>query len=182
MQKVPASLIILIVLVAVMAIFGMFWVSTSNEEVRTRNEFAAQQNALESEFDKVWKVISQQAQISQHERETFKKTYLEIMQAQKGIAGQGTLASFFSQAQVPISAELFSKLMTTIEAQRESFNRSQKKLIQIKLQHDNLRQQWPHSMIVGGRPALELTLVSSDKTKEIFSTGRDNDVQLFDTK
>ena len=181
-NKFPTGLAIVVAFVALIAIVGLLWMTTSNAEIRYRNEFNAQVKANESEFDKVWKVIAQQVQVSQQERETFKKTYVEIMQSQQGIAGKGALASFFQQAQVPVSAELFSKLMTTLEAQRESFNRSQKKLVQIKLQHDNILQTFPGSIVVGGRPPLELVLVSSDKTKEIFSTGTDNDVELFQTK
>lgn len=175
-------LISFVAVIAIIAVIGIYYLSTSNAEIRTRNEYQAQIKANESEFDKVWKVIAQSAEVSAEERESFKRTYVDIMQATQGVAGKGALASFFTQAQIPISSELYSKLMTMIEAQRESFNRSQKKLIQLKMQHDNLRLTAPSSLVVGGRPELELVIVSSDKTREIFSTGTDNDVQLFPKK
>jgi hypothetical protein len=153
--------------------------SANNHEVRLRNEFAAEEKVSESLFDKVWKVISQQASIAEEERKTFRATYVEIMNAQQGIAGKGALASFFSQAKVDVSPDLFSKLMTTIEAQRESFHRQQQKLAQIKMQHDNVRLVFPSSLFVGGRPPLELRIISSDKTRGVFETGTDNDVELF---
>lgn len=163
----------------VLLIIGGMWISAVRAETRLRNAFHAQEKANESTFDKMWKVISQQAQIPVKERETFRQTYVEIMQATKGVAGNGQLASFFTQAKIDIPSDLFRKLMTTIEAQRESFNESQLHLVQLKRQHDDVRTMPPSSWFVGYSPELELKLVSSLKTMESFSTGEDNDTTLF---
>lgn len=160
----------------------LLYISSNNIEVGLRNQFNAQQKTNESSFDKTWKVIQQSAQVPEHERESFRKTYVEIMQATKGVAGNGQLASFFNQAQINISGDLFQKLMTTIESQRESFHRDQQKLLDIKRRHDDVRTKFPSSFFVGGRPELEAKIVTSDKTDEAFNTGKDNDINLFEDK
>ena len=160
-------------------LFGGLYMSAHNSEVSLRNQFNAQQKSNESSFDKTWKVIQQQAGVAGEERETFKKTYVEIMDATEGVAGKGMLASFFTQAKIDISPELFSKLMTTIEAQRESFHRDQQKLLEIKKDHDNVLARVPSSWFVGGRSSLEAQIVTSAKTSEAFAAGEDNNVDLF---
>lgn len=159
-------------------IVGLY-VSANNTEVSLRNRFKNQQKSNESSFDKTWKTIQQEAGIAETERETFKSAFVEIMQAQKGVAGNGALASFFSQAKVSITPKLFLKLMTTVEAQRESFHRDQQKLLEIVRLHDDVRTKLPSSFFVGGREALEAKIITSAKTDAVFSSGQDNDVELF---
>lgn len=158
---------------------AIIYASSHNNEVSLRNQFNAQQKSNESSFDKTWKIIKQQAGVASQERESFRETYVEIMDATEGVAGRGALASFFQQAKIDITPELFSKLMTTIEAQRESFHRDQQKLLEIKKDHDNVLAKFPSSLFVGSREPLEAKIVTSAKTSEAFGTGEDNDVELF---
>jgi hypothetical protein len=154
-------------------------ISATNRDVELRAAAAAQQEALATNFDKLWKTIQQQAEVATAERESFRKTYVEIMNAQRGQAGNGSLASFLSQAGVTVSPELFRQLMTSIEAQRESFNREQTHLIKIKQEHDTLRGRFPSSIFVGGRPPIEIQLVTSARTEEALSSGREDGVHVF---
>lgn len=165
-------------LLLVMIVVGMY-VSAHNTETGLRNQFKAQQKSNESSFDKTWKIIQQQAGVASEERASFRETYVEIMDATEGVAGRGALASFFTQAKIDISPDLFAKLMTTIEAQRETFHRDQQKLLEIVQQHDNVLTQFPSSIFIGGREPLEAVIVTSSKTDEAFLTGQENEVDLF---
>lgn len=165
--------------VGVLILFLGLYVSAHNKETYLRNRFTSQQKSNESSFDKMWKVIQQQTGVASEERETFRETFVEIMQAQQGVAGKGALASFFQQSGVTVSSDLYAKLMTTIEAQRESFHRDQQKLLEIVRQHDDVRTMLPYSFFVGGRPPLEAKIVISTKTDEVFSSGKDDEVDLF---
>jgi hypothetical protein len=150
--------------------------------VRLRNQFKAQQKTNEASFDKMWKVVQQQSGVATTERETFKKAYSEIMSSTKGVVGEGKLASFFTQAKIDINSDLFAKLMNSIESQRESFHQDQKTLLQIKKQHDDVLQTFPGSLILAGRPELEVVVITSEKTEEVFSKGKEDDVDLFPKK
>ena len=176
------GVILTIVVLAVLmtAIPLIMYTSTHNKEVTLRNQFNAQQEMNKATFDNVWKIIQQQTQITVKERESFKDTFVEIMNSQKGIAGNGTLASFFTQSKIDVSPDLFKKLMTTIESQRMTFLDSQKKLLQIKKDHDDLLSQIPSSLFVGGRDELEAIIVTSSKTKQTFETGEEDNIDLLE--
>jgi hypothetical protein len=176
------SLGVLAGLVLLVGVFLLYLVSLSNQEVRLRNQFKAQQKTNEASFDKMWKVVQQQSGVATTERETFKKAYSEIMSSTKGVVGEGKLASFFTQAKIDINSDLFAKLMNSIESQRESFHQDQKTLLQIKKQHDDVLQTFPGSLILAGRPELEVVVITSEKTEEVFSKGKEDDVDLFPKK
>lgn len=163
---------------AIVLVFGLTWMSATNAEAKARNAFTAQQKSNESSYDKMWKIIKQQAGVADSERASFLKTYTAIMSETKGVAGNGQLASFFTQAKIDVSPALFQQLMSSIEAQRESFHRDQQKLLLMKKQHDDIRTTFPYSMFVGGRPELEAKIVTSDRTTEAFGSGVDNDISL----
>jgi hypothetical protein len=175
---VIAAAVAVVCAVLFVVIIAATAVGYSNTEVDLRNRFNAQLKVNESSFDKTWKVIQQETQIASHERESFRKTFTEIMAAQQGIAGKGALASFFTQAKVEVDSSLFLRLMNSVEAQRESFHRDQMVITQIKKQHDDCLTKFPSSLICGGRPPLDLQIVSSSKTKEVFSSGEDNEIGL----
>lgn len=170
--------IIVSVVVLVVLVGGTAW-NCIGTEVSLRNQFNAQLDVNEASFDKTWKIIQQNSQVTQKERETFAKTYTEIMEAKQGIAGNGSLASFLTESKVELSDDAYLRLMSTIESQRESFFRDQKKLAQIKQQHDNSRTTPVMKIFNGGKPELEMIIVSSDKSKEALTTGQENDVDLF---
>lgn len=171
---------VMVVMLLFVGAFFLTWMLAHNSEVSARNAFDAQQKANESSFDKTWKVIQQTAQVPVAERDSFRKTYTEIMSATKGVAGNGQLASFFTQAKIDISPDLFAKLMTTIEAQRESFHRDQQHLLKLAQQHKDILTRQPSAFFVGSRPKLEVKLVISQKTTEAFESGQDNNINLFE--
>lgn len=177
-SSVIKSLIATPIIIISIVLLSMY-VSTHNSEARLRNQFTAQQKLNEATFDNVWKTIQQQTQVASYERDSFRETFTEIMEAQRGVAGNGSLASFFQQANVQVTPDLFKQLMVTIEAQRAVFLDSQKNLLQIKNNHDNLITQYPSALFVGGRPPLEAVIVTSAKTDEAFRTGAEDDIDLF---
>lgn len=174
------TIIIISMIVTIATIFSTLSISYSNAEIRLRHRFESQQRVNESRFDVMWKVIKQKANIAGSERQSLQNAYSQIMKSQIGIAGNAQFASFMKQANIDITSDLYKELMTTIEAQRESFHRDQMTLLQLKNQHDNMLDQFPSSLIIGGRDRLKATIITSDKTEETFTTGKDNDTKLFD--
>lgn len=179
-SKVVSAIVAACCFLFFVVVLGLMYVSATNTEISLRNQYKAQLKSNESSFDKTWKIIQQQANVADTERESFKQTYSEIMTATQGIAGNGSLASFLTQSKIEISPDLFQKLMTTIESQREGFHRDQQKLLQIIKQHDDVRTKIPSSFFVGGREPLETIIITSSKTSEVFETQKDDDLNLFD--
>ena len=166
------------VLVAIIVI-GMF-ISYNNREVILHNQFNAQQKANEVVFDKVWKVIQQKAGVSDQYADKFKEIYVQIMDARYG-SGDGTLMKWIQESNPQFDAGLYKDLSLAIESNRSEFMRVQEKLIDLKREHDNLRMLFPSSVFLSikGVKELEMKLVTSSKTDRAFTTGKDDDVELF---
>jgi hypothetical protein len=142
---------------------------------------AAQQNS-EVVFDNTWKTIKSEAGVTEQYKESFREIYVELMDARykndKG-AGQQTLMKWVQENHPQFDSGLYGKLMNTIEGSRNSFTVEQKKLIDIDREHKSMKAIFPNSLIIGGRPDLDIKLVTSGKTKEAFSTGEENDIDPF---
>jgi len=157
-------------------VFALMWFGVSNQEVRLRNQIGTQQKNCEIVFDNTWKIISQKAQVADKYKDAFAKIYPELMAGRydKG----GGLMKFVTESNSQFDVSLYKDLMSSIEGQRNIFTREQAKLIDYKREHDNLRQEFPSSIVVGGRPEIVVKIVTSDRTSQAFDTGKDNDVKL----
>jgi len=76
------------------------------------------------------------------------------------------------------SVELFKALTDQIASLRAEFATVQKRLIDIKREHDNLRQKFPSSLFVGSREALKVNIVTSTATEKAFAEHKEDDLNL----
>lgn len=152
----------------------------ANHEKDLRLEVVAWQQKNEAVFDRVWKVIQQQAGVTQEYSTQFRAIYNDIMSAQNP-AGQGTLLKFIQQSNPSFDSSLFAKLMSSIESNRLDFERAQIELIDRKREHDSLLQGIPSGWYLSllGRGPVEIKIVTSSKTEAAFESGKDDDVSLF---
>lgn len=164
-------------------IFTGMYASANNSEVTLRAQFNAQVATNKSSFDRKWKVLAAEAQIPDRYYDQLKQIWMGALEkAAEG--GGGNLATSLTLPQnIQVSPELYTKLMSSIEENYESFHQDQRRLTAIKAEHDSVLGRFPSSLFVGGRPALELKLVTSAKTEQAFETGEDNsDPRLFSPK
>lgn len=158
-------------------------VSFHNNEVSLRNTFTNKIEANKTDFDNMWKTISQVAQVPAAHKDAFKEVMTSYADARAAGKGEGSFISIMNEA-VPDftgSAELFGKIQTVVEAKREGWTTRQKELVDLKLQHDNLITRFPGVIFasVMGRDGLELVIVTSGRTTEAFDSGVDENVDLF---
>lgn len=181
MKALHIAAIVVGLLVVVLSIGVGVSISVSNQEVSLRNQVKAQQENLKVVFDATWKVIQQQAEVADQYKDAFAKIYPALMEGRYGDSKKErkTLLSFITESNPNFDVKLYEKVSTSIEAQRINFANEQKKLLDLKREHDTLRQTFPGSLILSGRPEIELHLVTSTKTDEAFSAGKDDDVKLF---
>src|SRR3989338_395317 len=179
MQGNKGMIAVVLSLVAMLLVGGgMYW-SYSNSEVRLRNEAAAKQKKLTVVYDAVWKILQQKAGVSSQYAKDFKEFYPTLMEGRYGNERGGALMSWVSEHNPQFDISLYKDLMRSIEAERTKFAREQSRLIDIKREHDNVRLTIPSSIFVGGRPEIQMQLVTSTKTDEVFATGKENDIDLF---
>lgn len=176
MKKVV--IIALCILVPISIIFGL-GISYSNKEITLRSMIKAQQEVCESFYDKMWKIISQKASIAQEYKNTFKEVYPDLIAGRYGDEKGGTLMKWITESNPNFDVTLYRELSQSIEAERTGFFMEQKKLIDINNEHRILLKKFPSSLFLSGREEIKITLVTSDKTDEVFKTGKENDINLF---
>lgn len=172
------AMVVAALIVVPVGIFFIMKVSTQNAEVRLRNQATAQVKANETTYDTCWKVISQLAGVAEKHKDGFKEVYTAIMQA-RGLDKGGNFMKWVQESNPQFDSKLYDKLANAIEGQRMVFKRDQQKLIDLKREHDNMLATWPSSMFVGDRDPLEITIVTSTKTDKVFTTGKEDDVDVF---
>lgn len=170
-------LIVAAVVLLIALIIGGMWLSATNREVSLRNAAAAQEKANEATFDSMWKIVQGQAEVASEYRDAFKDVYKDIITGR--YKDSNLLFKFIKEHNPKFDVSLYKKVTTSIEAERKRFETGQKKLIDLKREHDDLRGRWPSSMFVGGRPELTITVVTSDKTEDAFRTGKDEPGPVF---
>ena len=165
------------ILVLGITIFGMY-LSYNNQEVRLRNLAEAQRGKVESNFDAMWKIISQQAQVTSEYKDAFKEIYPELI-AGRYSNGNGQFMQWIKEANPEFDTSMYKTLMQTIEVQRISFTHDQARMLDIIREHTNLIMTYPGCWFISNKSVIEYTVISSTKSKVTMDTGVDDDVDLF---
>lgn len=179
MKKVIVLIIVgLITLSGIVALVG---ISASNKEISLRSKITAQTQNCEAYYDKLWKILSQKAQVADQYKSAFKDIYSNLMEGRYSSRGSsdGSLMKFIKESNPNFDPSLYKDLMNSIEAERTGFFLEQKKLIDLSNEHRILLRSFPSSLFIGDRPDITIKVISSDKTKSVMSTGEENDVSLF---
>lgn len=163
-------------------IFTTWWIKTSNGEIRLRNKIDAQEQVIEAFFDKMWKILQQQAGVASEYKNAFGKIYKDLMAGRYSGEKKGEMMLWVKEHNPQFETKLFDKLMVSIEAQREGFFVEQKKIIDMVKIHKDMIQTFPTSMAVGSRGIIKYEVISSAKSKEVMKTRQENDVDLFNKK
>ncbi len=149
-------------------------IGVSNTEIELRNQFDAAEKVIVLTHDTMWKTISQKFQLSNEYKKAFIEAISEVVEGRKG----GSLIKFTTEANPAISENLYKEIMATVEGKRDLLQTKQQIVLDISVVHKNLCQKLPYSLIVGGRPALEVKLITSDRSENAMETGKDNSVDL----
>ena len=180
--------LILIIAVVVGVIGAVIYYSTSNKEVELRNLVTGQQNTCKANYDKMFKVIAQVAQVAEQNmkvsKEAFKEIYPELMEGRYSNERGGALMSWVAennpQFDINATSELYKNLQKAIEANRAAYFMEQKKLISYHKQHKDVLMKFPGSLLLSGRDTMGIIVVTSAVTKQVYSTGEENDINLFE--
>jgi hypothetical protein len=159
-------------------IIGGVYFSYSNSEIRLRNAIAQKQRDNQSELDNLQKKIAQAGQVTKAQWDAIKDIVVGNSQARTA-GGAGSLATLVREA-VPSTSQIDSRqFLTIITSSRDAFTMRQKEILDMKREHDNILTTFPGSLICGGRPPIEVVIVTSDRAEENFRTGKDNDIDAF---
>lgn len=165
-------------IILIISYIGMKF-SYQNKEIELRNEAKAQQESNKVIYDKVWKTIAQVAQVADKYESAFQKIYLKVMDARYSKESDQLLFKFVQEQNPNLSTELYSQINDAVSANRAEFANVQKRLIDIKREHDNVRMIFPGSWWLSDKPEIILQIVTSTKTEQVFSTGKEDDINVF---
>ena len=175
----------IMVLIGVIIIFFgltlfMMNIHYDNTDARLRNLVTAKQRDLTNNFDAMWKILSQLAQVKDEYKTDFRDVYGTIMEGRYQ-GNKGSLMLWIKEHNPEFDSKIYMKLMTSIEANRKEFMHAQTEMLDMKREHDNLRTTAPSMWFI---PDKEVTvkIVTSTKTERVFESGKDDDVQLFKKK
>lgn len=157
-------------------------ISTDNKEVELRAAITAKVSDQEATFDNMWKILSQKAQVTDQYKNAFKEIYPKLIEGRYS-QGDGTLMKWIQESNPSFDVSLYKDLMNSIEIERNAFLTVQRQLIDLKREHDNLLRQWPSKWFINdGVKEIEIKIVSSTRSKEVMKSGKDDEVDLFNTK
>jgi hypothetical protein len=151
----------------------LYWMSCSNKEVRLRNQIAAQQEVNKAVHDTTWRILQEKAGVTNEYKTTFMEVYPKLMAARYQDRSK-LLMQFVKESNPNFDTSLYKDLMVSIEAERKNFLREQKKLRDLKMEHDNMIDTFPSFLFVGGRQKINVIIVTSTVSEEVFDTGRDD--------
>lgn len=172
-----ATLVVILFVAGMTVIWG---VGVSNTEIELRKQAMAQELDNQNIYQKVWTVIKQKAEVTDKYATDFKDVYGNLMEERyEGDKDNNPAFKWIQEQHPQFSVEMYKTLTDSIEGLRAEFARVQSRLIDIKREHDVLRQRFPSTLIVGDRDELEITIVTSAKTKKVFIDGEENNVDIF---
>ena len=161
---------------------GIGAASFDTKEVALRNNITAKQSDHKNQMDAMWKIIDQNAQVAQEDRNTLTKLFNDYA-AGRANGDSKAIFNWVKEAvpNVNVNSDNFKTLMNTITAQRDGFKFRQTELLDLGRAHDDLIMKFPNNVYAHlfGCKHIDLVIVTSDLTEDAFKTGKDNDTKLF---
>lgn len=170
-----------VVLLVIGTIVGTQFAGYHNDWTELKNKYEAQVENDKVIFDNVWKVIKQQAKVSDQYADKFKDAYTSIMEGRYGDGGKkgGGFLNVIQESNPQFDASMYKQLMNTIDSKRTEFTANQKLLVSYHQQLKNMKEKFPSNLFLGSKILPDLQTITSGKTKQTFETGEENDVEVF---
>lgn len=169
-----------VAIVAFMLIIGFFMnISIENTEIDLRERTVAQEKKCEAYFDKMWKILKQKAGVTDQYKQAFKEIYPQLIEGRYS-KGDGTLMKWIQESNPNFDVSLYKSLMNSIEVERTGFFNEQSTLIDMQREHSVYLKKAPNRWFLDdGLKPVEIKVITSSNTKEVYSTGEENDIELF---
>jgi len=181
-KSVVIGLGIMGIVVLVICVLGGSVIGTFNQEVSLRTTIEAKQKDNTSEFDNMWKKISQVAQVTEAQKNAVKEIIVGYASARsQGKNEEGSFINALHEAIPNVDTKAWANLQNIIVGSRDSFTMRQKELLDLSREHNKLLRTFPSNIVLGmlGKKEINITIVTSSKTEKTFETGKDDDVELF---
>ena len=150
----------------------------NNQEISLRKESIAQKGKIEGVYDKMWKILQQKAQVTDQYKESFSEIYPNLIEGRYS-KGDGSLMKWIQENNPNFDTSLYKDLMESIESQREAFQTSQERMLDIIREHNTLCKQFPSKWFISDDSDINYIVISSTVSKQVMETAKDDNIDLF---
>ncbi len=179
------KLIVLSVLLITSLIGGMLfsaYFGAQNQEIDLRTQTVAQEKKCSVYFDKMWKILQQKTSIADQYKEAFKEIYPKLIEGRYS-KGDGSLMKWITESNPEFKTSMYEDLMKSIEIERTGFFNEQSRLIDMQREHESFIKKFPNRLFLpAGIEKIEIKLITSSTTENVYKTGKEDDVDLFNKK
>lgn len=171
-----STIIISIVIALIVILIGSTW-SGRNRAYKLENKVKAQYASNQSEYDNMWKKFKELTQVTSLQAEQFKSVYTDL------IAGRNQDANLLFKSiredNPKLDASVYKQLQTEISAGRNTFQNSQKKIIDLVREYNDYVGTSPLMMLIG-RNELDQNdyFITSFETKDAFNSKEAEEIKL----
>ena len=163
---------------AVVILLIAMYFTFNNKEVALRKEAEAQRGKIESVYDTMWKVLKQEAGVTEQYRKTFEEIYPKLIAGRYEKDG-GQLLKMIQESNPAFDTRLYDKLMQSIEVQRAYFATAQQRMLDILRERETLLESMPQCWFISNKTKIDYQVISSTVTQNVMATRRDDDIELF---
>jgi hypothetical protein len=175
-KKIVALVSSIVGVLAIIILFSMN-ISIENKEIDLRETTVAQNKRCEAYFDNVWKILKQKAGVTEQYKDTYEKVAVSIMEGRKS---GGEMMRWIQERNPKFDVSLLKDLMKSIEIERTGFFNEQSILIDMQREHKVYLQKAPNRwFLADGLKPVEIKVITSSKTDEVYRTGKEDDIDLF---
>lgn len=160
---------------------GGYLLSVYNDQASLKNHYEMKIKDNESEFDNMWKQISQSSQIADSNKNAFKEVFTAWATGSTPQEG-GKMMLWIKQA-APNTKGLYSiykQVMNIMTGKRDGFTMRQKELVAIAEVYNGNLVTMPKGFFLKlfGFQHIDPLVVTSSRTDNAFKSGKDDDVSL----
>lgn len=168
-------------LAAVLAVvvLGIYTMGLYNNAATLKNTYEMKVKDNSSEFDNMWKKISQVTQIADSKKDAFREIFNGYATARTP-DGAGKVMFWVKENAPTADLAVYDKAQNIIVGSRDSWTFRQKELVAIAEQYNKLLVRFPSNFILGmfGFQKIDPKVITSTRTEKAFESGKDDDVNL----
>ena len=160
-------------------VMGLWLVGLHNSAATLRNQYEAKVSGNEAVFDGVWKKVSQAAQIPEAQKNGFREIFENYASARTS-AGQGQVMTWVKETVPNVDLSIYKNLMNIVIGSRDEWTANQVALVDVSREYNLKLSVFPGNFVLPlfGHAKIVPKVISSTRTKDAFTTGKDDEVDL----
>lgn len=182
-MKNRAGIIIGLVILSIVVVGIVGGLSAMNFSIKSKqllNGIDGQLTTNKTNYDKMWKKFSETAQVQEKYAKDVKEIYTATIEGRYG-NDNSLLFKSITESNPNIDSSIYKQLQTIIDDDRDEFFNYQKTITDKVTAYNNYLAAHPIMSTILAKEDLksEAYVITSDKTKDAFATGEDNQIDLF---